>query len=672
MSAASLSDNFAETHLALHVYGAVIRILRDAGRHCAGMDQALQRWPFLAGYLHELATHRLEGIALGEADAPWEDYIRAFEAGRVGQSALRGLSQTFALEREDLLVMAACLLPDLEIRFTPVFEALNGIAGEIRPTLSLLDRWFVHGVARTRTLAGQGILELSDRTGPEGMRNVRVPDLLAQALRGQPLSGGALAHRAAADLPDLKDLVLSPSVAAAGGADLLRQEAVDVLLVRGPLHNGRRTLGQALARKSGHGVIEYELAGLTGEAAILRCRAMAAALHAVPLLRAEPGLGEAVTLDPALWRHGPVIVTLPPRGGVALQAEARALEIELPLPDRPEREALWQLALGDDCDAAPAQLAPRWRMSTGAIRRSAQGARVRAAAQGRARASLDDVRIARRFAGREALDSLANFVPAEQGWSILVTPEPTRNELELLETRIRHREILREQFAGAMGRSTAVRALFRGASGTGKTLAARALAGAVGADLYQANMAAITSKFVGETEKSLDKILWAAETLDVMLLLDEGDALLGARTPTQSANDRFANLETNFLLQRLESFQGVLVVTTNAADGIDGAFQRRMDVTIDFPAPGAEERAAIWRLHLPPDCDLSPRWLDDIAWRCALTGGQIRNAALHACLLALQDGGAVQADHLHLAIAREYRKTGTVCPLRQADLLRAG
>ena len=150
----------------------------------------------------------------------------------------------------------------------------------------------------------------------------------------------------------------------------------------------------------------------------------------------------------------------------------------------------------------------------------------------------------------------------------------------------------------------------------------------------------------------------------MVLLLDEGDALLGTRTEVRSANDRYANLETNYLLQRLENYQGIVVVTTNLGDNIDTAFQRRMDVVVPFFAPRAEERWAILDAHLPPGHQADPAFLARVASICQLTGGQLRNTALHASLLALNEGdGPVTTAHLEEAIRSEYRKAGAAYPL---------
>jgi SpoVK/Ycf46/Vps4 family AAA+-type ATPase len=209
-----------------------------------------------------------------------------------------------------------------------------------------------------------------------------------------------------------------------------------------------------------------------------------------------------------------------------------------------------------------------------------------------------------------------------------------------------------------------VRALFSGPSGTGKSLAARLLASALELDLYRLDLSTVVNKYLGETEKNLSRVFARSEELDVILLLDEGDALLTRRTDVHTSNDRYANLETNYLLQRLESFEGILIVTTNAGDRIDDAFERRMDVVVEFRAPDIAERCTVWDLHLPPAHAVEPQALQEVAARCALTGGQIRNAVLHASLLALENGGTIDRLHLEAAVRREYRKSGEVCPLR--------
>ena len=278
-----------------------------------------------------------------------------------------------------------------------------------------------------------------------------------------------------------------------------------------------------------------------------------------------------------------------------------------------------------------------------------------------------DAQLACRSLNRQKLDTLAQRLEVNGVWSDLVVDEVTTAELYDLERRCRLRERLishvGEGFRNSVNRG--VRALFNGPSGTGKTLAAKILAAVLQTDVYRVDLASVVNKYIGETEKNLSQLLARAEELDVILLIDEGDALMTNRTDVKSANDRYANLETNYLLQRLESYEGVVIVTTNAGNRIDQAFQRRFDMTISFQPPDAHERLAIWQRHLSDTHRVGPACLQEVAAQCALTGGQIRNAVLYATLLAVDDGGAgaVGDEEIEAAVRREYLKAGASCPL---------
>jgi SpoVK/Ycf46/Vps4 family AAA+-type ATPase len=262
------------------------------------------------------------------------------------------------------------------------------------------------------------------------------------------------------------------------------------------------------------------------------------------------------------------------------------------------------------------------------------------------------------------LGALADLIADEIGDDALVVPATLREELEALVVRCR----LREQFSDSLGPSIkaryrpSVRALFVGPSGTGKTLAAAWLATRLGIPLCRVDLSAVTSKYIGETEKNLSQLLSRAEQTEVVLLFDEADALFGKRTDIREANDRFANAQTNYLLQRMESYDGITVLTSNSRARFDVAFTRRFDAIITFPSPTPQERRALWSTHLGEKHDVSVAHLDLLAVAVDFSGGQIRNAVLGAAVAAAQEGQPLQYRHVLTGVATEYRKISRQLP----------
>ena len=212
------------------------------------------------------------------------------------------------------------------------------------------------------------------------------------------------------------------------------------------------------------------------------------------------------------------------------------------------------------------------------------------------------------------------------------------------------------------GRGEGITALFAGPSGTGKTLAAEVIAHELGVDLHTVDLATVVDKYIGETEKNLDRIFNEAEQVNTVLFFDEADALFGKRSEVKDARDRYANVEVAYLLQRMERFNGLVVLATNLRLNIDDAFACRLDVTVDFPKPDVAERLRLW-IHLmgrrlPVDDTVDLQFLADAF---QLSGGSIRNAVVTAAYLAVDDGRSVGMVDLVQAVAREYRKLGRLC-----------
>jgi SpoVK/Ycf46/Vps4 family AAA+-type ATPase len=263
-----------------------------------------------------------------------------------------------------------------------------------------------------------------------------------------------------------------------------------------------------------------------------------------------------------------------------------------------------------------------------------------------------------RSVARPRLEMLAERIAPTAGWEDLILPEMQMLALRQLAAQSRNRMTVYERwgFSASGRRGLGLSALFSGPSGTGKTLAAEVLAADLRLDMYRVDLSAVVSKYIGETEKNLKQVFDAAETGGVLLLFDEADAIFGKRAEVKDSHDRYANIEVGYLLQRMESFQGIAVLTTNTKASLDKAFQRRLRFSVDFPFPDAAHRAAIWARVFP---ERTPTEALDAAKLASLnmSGGNIRNIALNAAFLAAEEGSSVRMEHLLQATQLEAVKS---------------
>jgi hypothetical protein len=440
------------------------------------------------------------------------------------------------------------------------------------------------------------------------------------------------------------------------------------IAVRGRAGTGRRTLLAAFAHRAGRSLGVIDATVLPADADRFR-NALRAALRRTQLAGLFPVIDglDTVTFDhrnggevahEILAGHpGPLAILCPPSVKPPLPIGHVALE--LPAISETERLGVWQRALDGTGhwlrDAAG--LASRYRVGPGVIHRAiaaVAGHDPLTPCDDRIDAFLRQSRDLRLAGHARRVDRLAS-------WADLVLPPDIMDSLRELVGRVRHRRTVFESWG--MGRtmitSRGLTALFQGQPGTGKTLVAGVIARELELDLYQVDLSKVMSKWIGETERNLGAIFDAAEDGQVILLFDEADSLFAKRTEVRSSNDRYANLAVNYLLQRLDSFEGITILTTNSGGSIDPAFKRRLSFRLSFPFPDEDTRAELWRAHLPRELpragDLT---FDVLAHKYQLSGGYIRNACLRAAFLAAQEETALHQHHLERAVALEFAELG--------------
>ncbi|MEN8582284.1 ATP-binding protein [Burkholderia sp. RS01] len=634
--------------------------------------------PFRGLYLSDEAVDRLLGGASpylepdgqeaggGATQRQVQCEQSADEAEKAGHPLrLRVLAATFGLTPLDVDLLLVALAADLDPRFEQFFGYLNDDVTRRRPSvavaLALCGEPLTAADGRARLLTGPlitgGLLAVEDPDRPLPGRALRAPDRVVGHLLGddtpEPGLAAVLAGRTAVSWGD------------AGPLTRALNAGVRLAYLREPATGSGRVLAAGALRSAGFAAVLLDLTRLAAErdplplaqAAVREARLRGAGLVAGPLAAVSdhPALLEALHAEPqpvllvgdAAW--DPAWTTRPP------------LLVEVPVSTSAERSDLWRAALGplNSLDVAAATSAFRLRPEQ--VARAAGSAQIQATLAADGRITASHLGAGARAENGSALDRLARRVEPLVGWDDLVLPDAVLLALQEVALRAKHREKVLGDWAmrpGA-GRGHGVAALFAGDSGTGKTMSAEVVAQDLGLDLYVVDLATVVDKYVGETEKNLERIFTAAAGVNGVLLFDEADAVFGRRSEVKDAHDRYANIESAYLLQRMETFDGLAILATNLRANIDEAFTRRLDVVVDFPLPDASHRSVLWdrclgrALGRAADLDLA-----FLGKAFELAGGAIRSAAVTAAYLAADDGGTVTMRHLVTAVQREYRKLG--------------
>jgi SpoVK/Ycf46/Vps4 family AAA+-type ATPase len=656
--------------------------------------------PYRGLYISHESVQQL--VAEGSAER-WHgaalDGLAGHEEG--DGSRLTSLQRLFGLSDFDRDSVLVALAPELDVRYERIYAYLQDDVTRRRPsaelTLKLLCPSFDARIearsrfAPTAPLLRHQLLRLvedpSQREPPLLSRYLKLDERVVAYLLGSDEPAAELLGHTRLVIPRrrLDELLFCTEFRQA--LDRLAHMAAtqthgSVLYFQGAYGVGRLAAAEALCSHLGTPLLVVDGEGLAGAAdgsfASLTRKVFREAVlqgaavywQAFDVLLAEERRGELQALLRELEEH---------RGLAFLSGETaweprdtlRALpflRIEFPRPAYPERIGLWKLslnggALDDDLDLEA--LANKFRFSGGQIHDAAATARglARARDPQQARVTMADLYAACRLQSNRRLATLATKITPRYGWNDIVLPADRLEQLREIINYMKYRALVYHEWGFerklAMGRGMNV--LFSGPSGTGKTMAAEIIAAELGLDLYRIDLSTVVSKYIGETEKNLSRIFAEAESSNAILFFDEADALFGRRTEVRDSHDRYANLEVSYLLQKMEEYEGVVILATNLRKNMDEAFVRRMHFSVEFPFPGVRERQriweAIWPAALPRDPGLSAQVL---AQRLELAGGNIRNIALAAAFLAAADGRVVTMAHLSRAARREFQKMGKV------------
>jgi hypothetical protein len=627
-------------------------------------------------------------------------------AARGADLRLRRIARSFELDGLDVEILLVAIAPDLDARFERLYAYLHDDVSRRRASAGLAlelaaggdglpaDR---HRLGPAAPLVASGLVLVEEPDRPFLTRSLRVPDRVTGHLLGDDRPE-----------PRVESILLDVAPVDAASVDrLARSLSADTRLayVRERSGTAGRAFAAAAVRRAGLGVLGADLTRIgdgddpveLGSALAREARLRGAALVAGPVevlvdrgsaaVRAFAELPcPAVLLgtrgwDPAWSREVPLSIDAPlllsderRRAWESAFAQDRRSEpqsppayplIELggdgsdPTQDpAPVTDGSTGQALPDGLD--PAAVTAGFRLDPEQVRRAAVAARRLASSEQRP-LEASDLAAGARAQNAGGLERLARRVAAGAGWDQLVLPPDALAQLRELAARARHRERVLATWGmgGGSARGSGVTALFAGDSGTGKTLSAEVVAADLGLDLYVIDLATVVDKYIGETEKNLDRIFAEADRVNGVLLFDEADAIFGKRSEVKDARDRYANVEIAYLLQRMERFDGLAVLTTNLRANLDEAFLRRLDVIVDFPMPDEDDRRRLWEQHLPASlptaADIDGAFL---ARSFKFSGGNIRNCCLAAAFFAAAEDRPVTMMDLIRATEREYQKLG--------------
>jgi len=673
----------------------------------AWLDRLIERETLRLRARYELSIDELRGLYISDAqvdallreripDPAAEGRIHRLTQEAIALSArciegtpLAAVARRFALGRGEAGLLLLAFAPELALHYETHYAYLNNdiarrcLTADLALRL-LADSGFALGrdaLAPGARLFDAGLLEWSDAAERRSLLAgaIALAPPLTQALLGLPARDTRLPPAirllppagdcGAGELPASAAAVIADWAAAQRippGLTVCTAETAAEAFVAVRLLAGRRPVLAVPAAVP----MRDEAAAQT----IARVHALARLAEAVVVLEDD---GEAFAREPAALQQlaralravlgaGAAVIWTVPQDAPWMQAvvDLPFVELALPAADSADRAAAWHAALGRhgrSVDAAVLEsLAQRFPLPRARIAIAAESAL--RTPSGATPDGLESAlwQAARRHSG-QSLAQLAERVSKPHTWQHLVLPEATLNQVREVAGAIAQRERVFEDWrmAERTGRGKGLMALFAGASGTGKTMTAAVIARELGYELYRIDLAAVVSKYIGETEKNLDRIFRAARHSNAMLFFDEADALLGKRSEVKDAHDRYANIEVAYLLQKMEDHDGVVILASNLAKNLDQAFARRMQYVVEFPRPAAALRERLWRGMFPAAAPLAGDIdFGFLAAQFDTSGGEIQTIALDAAFLASAEGDVIGMSHLVKAMGRHQLKMG--------------
>lgn len=679
-------------------------ILRLRAAYALSLDE------FRGLYISDEQVDRLAGQALGEQQPDLD------------VAALTDRAETLRLQHRDLLaedlpwnrlvttfdlssfeqdVVLVALAPEVDLKYETLYAYLNNDVTRKAPTFDLALRLFA-GKGEDRSRLRRALLQGGTLFGSGILRRLRPstehPSWLATGFTAAPgtvcsilglnVWDEQLADFAVHETPvtEWDDLPLSLDLAGA-----LRRTTEHfgksgatwpVLVFAGRFGTGRLEAGRAVCRALGLPLMRIDLEALGAavdaspevvQALRVQRRLQPTGIYAEGIDRlfdkdGRPLPGSRRALDHVTSGPGPIIVPcapdLPWRD---LLGRIRCLVLPFDEPGRDERRRLWSRCLLEYGRSAPAEaldlLADRFVLNPGQINQVAAAAcdAQHLKAHPAEPLAVETLFEAARAESGRRLGRLATRVRLLHTWDDLVLPPATQRRVKEIAAAVRHRHQVYGVwgFEKRIGTGKGLKVLFAGTPGTGKTMTAGVIARDLGLDLYKIDLSGVVSKYIGETEKNLDRIFRAAHASNAILFFDEADALFGKRSEVKDAHDRYANIEISYLLQKMEEYEGAVILATNLRKNIDEAFSRRMHYAVEFPVPDEHHRERLWRGMFPPSVPLGADVdLGFLARQFTLSGGDIQNVALDAAFLAAENGQVVTMKQLVNAVARQLTKEG--------------